>query len=606
MASIRILDPIVASRIAAGEVVERPASVLRELLDNSIDAGATKISVYLEQGGIKNLNVTDNGSGMSEEDLLLSCESHATSKVRTLEDLFSLKTLGFRGEALSSISSCSKLTIDSNSKRIVVDNGEKSSILPGSTDKGTSVSMEDLFENIPARKIHLKRPQSEAAECKKVFIEKALGFPEIEFLFFNEGSLVLHLPKADRQSRCVQIMKQDKAFMPAQVLEMSYEGDNEKLYAISSDPSCHRRDRAQIKIFVNNRIIDSYQLVLAVTNAYSAALPGGAFPYFYLFIEDNPALVDFNIHPAKRECKLRNQSQIYGAITNMIRNALIQKPRQEVRQEPLFPKEPVAWPDSQPATERLSQPTSKPDSKPYSQSSAWRPSQPQSSSSVSEKPSRPYSPSAKPFDPSWFENARTILAKDDKKRSASEVSTTKVVPTYRYIGQLFNTFLLVELDDKVLFIDQHALHERLLYDEIKSLKDVQRLIVPYEFEVDRSVDDFLQQNSMIYADFGIELTRKEPLLWEMASMPAACRKNEEKIVSFIREQTGDIESAQKGLFAIIACHAAIKAGDELDSYTAKSLVEKCFELDRMVCPHGREFSFSITKEELFKKVGRIV
>jgi len=592
MASIRILDPIVASRIAAGEVVERPASVLRELLDNSIDAGATKVSVYMDQGGIKNLTVTDNGSGMSEEDLLLACESHATSKVKTLEDLFNLKTLGFRGEALSSIGSCSKLTIDSNSKRIVVDNGHKSSILPGSIDKGTSVSMEDLFENIPARKLFLRRPQSEAADCKKTFIEKALGFPEIEFLLFNEGTLVLHLPKADRQSRCVQIMKLDKAFMPAQILEMSYEGDNEKLYAISSDPSCHRRDRTQIKIFVNNRVIDSYQFVQAITSAYSAALPGGAFPYFYLFIEDNPALVDFNIHPTKRECKLRNQSQIYGAITNMIRNALIRKPEPQPKQEQLFtptqaPQRQTFWESD---TER--KPT-------------WTP-QPKASETVSEKPSKPYTPSAKPFDPSWFENAKTILAKDEKKRAVSEVSTTKIVHEHRYIGQLFNTFLLVEFEDKVLFIDQHALHERLLYDEIKSLKDVQRLIVPYEFEVERSVDDFLQKNSMIYADFGIELTRKEPLLWEMASMPAACRKNEEKIVSFIREQTGDIESVQKGLFAIIACHAAIKAGDELDSYTANSLVEKCFELDRMVCPHGREFSFSISKEELFKKVGRIV
>ena len=159
MASIRILDPIVASRIAAGEVVERPASVLRELLDNSIDAGATKISVYLEQGGIKNLTVTDNGSGMSEEDLLLSCESHATSKVRTLEDLFSLKTLGFRGEALSSISSCSKLTIDSNSKRIVVDNGEKSSILPGSrfASKAASVTPELYKPNV--RRTRMARAQ---------------------------------------------------------------------------------------------------------------------------------------------------------------------------------------------------------------------------------------------------------------------------------------------------------------------------------------------------------------------------------------------------------------------------------------------------------------
>ena len=130
--------------------------------------------------------------------------------------------------------------------------------------------------------------------------------------------------------------------------------------------------------------------------------------------------------------------------------------------------------------------------------------------------------------------------------------------------------------------------------------------MPYEFEVDRSVDDYLMQNSAVYSDFGIELTRREPLLWEMASMPAACRDNEEKIVSFIRTQTGDIESVQKGLFAIIACHAAIKAGDDLDQHTARSLVDKCFSLDRMVCPHGREFSFSISKEELYRKVGRIV
>ena len=595
--AIRRLDPIVASRIAAGEVVERPASVLRELLDNSIDAGAAKISVYLEAGGTKSLTVTDDGTGMSAEDLVLACESHATSKVSTLDDLFNLKTLGFRGEALSSIAACSKLTIDSNSNRITVDNGVQSDIVPGSVGKGTTVCMEDIFENIPARKLFLKRPQSEAAECRKTFLEKALGFPETEFLLFSDGELKLHLPKADRQTRCVQVMKLDKAFMPAKILEMSYEGDNANLYAVSSDPSCHRRDRTQIKIFVNNRIVDNYQFVQAVTSAYSAALPGGAFPYFYLFIQDNPSLVDFNIHPTKRECKLRNQSQIYGAVTNMIRNALTAKaPKTETpRQENLF-RQPEAVYQIPGET------------------------QPQA---VSERPRKPYSPSqatSKPFDPSWFDNARTILSKAapqpktepqtqpkaEPRRAVSEVSTTKIVKEHRYIGQLFNTFLLVETADEVLFIDQHALHERLLYDEIRSLKDVQRLIVPYEFEVDISVDEYLQQNSMVYADFGIELTRKEPLLWEMASMPAACRKNEEKIVSYIQNQTGDMESVQKGLFAIIACHSAIKAGDELDRYTANSLVEKCFELDRMVCPHGREFTFRISKEELYKKVGRLV
>ena len=582
MAAIRQLDPIVASRIAAGEVVERPSSVLRELLDNSIDAKASKVSVYIEEGGIKSLTVVDDGTGMDADDLLLACESHATSKVRTLDDLFNLRTLGFRGEALSSIAACSELTINSNGNRITVDNGVKGPVVPGSIPKGTSVCMKDLFENIPARKLFLRRPQTEAAECRKTFLEKALGFEDVEFLFFSDGELKLHFERTDKKNRCVQIFALDKSFMPAQVLEMSYKGENENLWAICSDPSCHRRDRTQIRILVNNRIIDSYQFVQAVTNAYSAALPGGSFPYFDLFIEANPALVDFNIHPTKRECKLRNQSQIYGAITSMIRNALVHKQPETVETPSLL------WTSAErpakPYTPAPAAPAAPAPVKPVSESKAPR-------------------SSSKPFDPSWFESAKAIL---NKKENKAEVTTTKIVPEYRYIGQVFNTFLLVEQEDRLLFIDQHALHERLLYDEIRSLKDVQRLIVPYSFEVERSVDDFLQKNSVLYSDFGIELTRKADLLWEMASIPAACRKNEEEIADYIRNRTGDIESAQKGLFAIIACHAAIKAGDALDTVTAASLVKRCFELDRMVCPHGRDFTFAISKEELYKQVGRIV
>ena len=589
MASIRQLDPIVASRIAAGEVVERPASVLRELLDNSIDAGATKISVYIEEGGIKSLTVIDNGSGMSAEDLVMACKSHATSKVSTLEDLFNLRTLGFRGEALSSISACSRLTISSNGNSITVDNGQQHDVVPGGVAQGTSVCMEDLFENIPARRQFLKRPQSEATECRRTFMEKALGFEGIEFLFFTDGTLVLHYERSDRKTRAVRIMSEDRSFMPAGILEMSWQGDNGSLYAVCSDPSCYRRDRGQIKILVNNRIIDSYQFVQAITSAYSAALPGGAFPYFYLFIEDNPSLVDFNIHPSKRECKLRNQSQIYGAVTTMIRQALLNKTyrpdaRQSMPQTTLFG-----------STESTHQ----------AEQTAERPSRPYSAAPVTDHKPKAQAQS-KPFDPSWFDNAKAILAKKEQKQPVAEVSTTKIIPQYRYIGQVFNTFLLVETEDSLMFIDQHALHERLLYDEIRSQKDVQRLMVPYRFEVERSVDDFLMQGSVLYSDFGIELTRVEPLLWEMASIPAACRKNEQEIVSFIQKQTGDIESIQKGLFAIIACHAAIKAGDELDAVTAKELVKRCFELDRMVCPHGRAFTFSVSREESYRKVGRLV
>lgn len=629
---IRQLDPIVASRIAAGEVVERPSSVLRELIDNSIDAGASKISAYVDQGGIKSLTVVDNGCGMAKEDLPLACISHATSKISTLDDLFNLRTLGFRGEALSSIAACSLLTIDSNGNRIIVDNGHQSDILPGSVSQGTSVRMENLFEMIPARKLFLRRPQTEATECRKVFLEKALGFEKVEFLFFVDGELKIHLASAAKQKRCVDVMSMDKAFMPAQVLEMDYSCDNASLYAVSSDPSCYKRDRTQVKVFVNGRVIDSFALVQAVTNAYSAALPGGAFPFFYLFIEDNPSLVDFNIHPAKRECKIRNQSQIYGCVTAMIRNALLhgvfsngtasldEQPEPPTLLDPQ-PEEPAAKLSFEDVHIESAQ--SAKDEPPFKYG-ADTGSLEFSHHAVS-KPTAAARPEAKPFNPSWFENARAIMdasrqAQRQKEDGPKESGYGKALSScetlgkkqatqqsnYKYIGQLFDTFLLVELGDRLLFIDQHAAHERILYDEIVAQKDVQRLIVPYQFETDRSADDFLLENSIIYADFGVELTRVEPMLWEMSTIPAVCRKNEADIATYIQNTTGDVDSARKGLFAIMACHAAIKAGDPLDSVTAKALVDKAFKLDAMVCPHGRSFTFEMSKEELYRKVGRIV
>lgn len=629
---IRQLDPIVASRIAAGEVVERPSSVLRELIDNSIDAGASKISVYVDQGGIRSLTVVDNGCGMAKEDLPLACISHATSKINTLDDLFNLRTLGFRGEALSSIAACSLLTIDSNGNRIIVDNGHQSDILPGSVSQGTSVRMENLFELIPARKLFLRRPQTEATECRKVFLEKALGFNEVEFLFFVDGELKIHLASAAKQKRCVDVMSMDKAFMPAQVLEMDYSCDNASLYAVASDPSCYKRDRTQVKVFVNGRVIDSFALVQAVTNAYSAALPGGAFPFFYLFIEDNPSLVDFNIHPAKRECKIRNQSQIYGCVTAMIRNALLHgvfsndSASLDEQPEPptLLDSSNLDSTDSSSTqAESTTKAISASENPPFKYGATPRPSE--APLHVSEpKPTTAAKPEAKPFNPSWFENAKAIMDASrqaqrqqslDSKTSGYERNSSCAVSgqkqatpsaDYRYIGQLFDTFLLVELGDRLLFIDQHAAHERILYDEIVAQKDVQRLIVPYQFETDRSADDFLLENSIIYADFGVELTRVEPMLWEMSTIPAVCRKNEADIAAYIQNTTGDVDSARKGLFAIMACHAAIKAGDPLDSVTAKALVDKAFKLDAMVCPHGRSFTFEMSKEELYRKVGRIV
>ncbi|MCR4676418.1 MAG: DNA mismatch repair endonuclease MutL [Sphaerochaetaceae bacterium] len=588
---IKRLDSVVASRIAAGEVVDKPSSVLRELLDNAIDSGASKISVYIEEGGIKSIRVIDNGSGIAKEDLRMAFERHCTSKIETLDDLFALRSLGFRGEALSSIASCSILTIDSSGSSLTCNNGIMGEIRPGSVTEGTSVVMEELFENIPARKQFLRRASTEAADCKKVFLEKALGFEAVEMLMFVDGVLFIRLQSQSRKERVQAVFSLDRSFIRSETVELVREAEPVKLHIVCSTPECYKRDRTQIKILVNRRIIDSYQLVQAITNAYSAALPGGAFPFFCLYIEDSPTLVDFNIHPSKRECKIRNQSSVYGLITNTIRDWLYN--RSENTYKGVMEKQEAVF-------ESLDFGEKKQNFQP-----SFKPKFP-SSTARTQNPIPSFNP-----DPKWFEAAKQVLGKKEdppkvKVEAPVEVKEQKEERTWRYIGQVFNTFLVVETGEDLLFIDQHAAHERILYDEIRALRDVQPLIIPYSFDTDRSTDDFLLENSFIYQEFGVELVRNKPMQWEIITLPAVCRKNEDEIAKYITSATGDIESARKGLFAVIACHAAIKAGDVMDPISARALVEKVFKLDQMLCPHGRSFTFRITREELYKAVGRIV
>ena len=569
--SIEILDPIVASRIAAGEVVERPASALRELLDNAIDSGADKITVWLEEGGIKSMVVSDNGSGIPSSEIALAFKSHATSKIKTLDDLYRLSSLGFRGEALCSIAAVSRLTIQSDSMQMTCDNGVQGPLVPGSVRQGTTVTMEDLFENLPARKQFLRRASSEANDCKKVFIEKALGFENIEFMLFNDGKQELRFPAESRLERCKRAMGINA------VTEMSMYEDPVRLYAVAGLPTEYRRDRTHVRIFVNNRVVDSYQLVQAVTSSYSVALPGGVFPYFYLFIENSPSLTDFNIHPSKRECKLRNGSTVYGMVTRMIRDSLLQRSRVETQtivhpekvQKPLFTSQ-----TSQDEQIRR---------KPQKDTAIY-------AASRDEK-----------FQASWLESAKRIFGEENARPVKVVEKKTR---TWTYLGQVFKTFLLVENGENLLIIDQHAAHERILYEELKNNPDIQKLIVPFGFETDPDVDAFLNENAFIYQDMGITLVRKEPMVWEIVSIPAACRKTEDKIASYIKTACGDVENVKKGLFAVIACHSAIKAGDIVDAATATALIEKVFELDAMLCPHGRSFTWVISHKELNHQVGR--
>ncbi|MDC7245477.1 MAG: DNA mismatch repair endonuclease MutL [Sphaerochaetaceae bacterium] len=567
---IQILDPLVAQRIAAGEVIDRPASIVRELIDNSIDAHSSSITVELTDGGIEKIIVVDDGIGIREEDLPLCAQSHATSKVSSLEDLQHLATMGFRGEALYSIAAGATLSISSTSSgslgsTVVVDNGKIEEIKPGGPAKGTVITVKQLFAHIPARRMFLKQPSSEARMCKVAMIEKAAAFPHISFSMFHNGKETLHLPPATSKQRILDILKNDRSIVPSEMIEMRLQGKSFSLYAVASRESTYRTDRSQIKIYVNNRIVDEYSMVQAITYGYDPFLPGGGFPYCYLFIQDDPKLVDFNIHPAKREVKLRNKAEIHHEVVLMVKENL-QSYHQSSFASPFdLPRQsPQLFSDI------------RPDAK------------------VSERPS-----------PDWFEKAKELFQKEE----AEPVSIQREVDTFRfrYIGQLFKVFLIVEKEESLYLIDQHAAHERILYDSMKIIEGSQPLMIPYEFEVERSIDHFLSDHSIWYEQFGIRLERTGDLQWAITAMIPHYKSMENEVVQAIQNYEGNnIDDLQKTLFSTAACKKAIKAGDPIDPSSAEELIKKVFELEYPVCPHGRNFVVEITREDLYSAVGRLV
>ena len=591
--TIHILDPIVAQRIAAGEVIERPASIVRELVDNSIDAGATHISVELVDGGIESLRVVDNGCGIPSVDLPLCAHSHATSKVTELEDLETLHTMGFRGEALYSIAAGAKLTISSTvhdemGAHIVFDNGKMGEVLPGGPHVGTVIEVKNLFAHIPARRMFLKTGVSEARIAKVALIEKALSFPNIHFQMYHKGSITLDLPITTPKGRVLDVLINNKEIVPSQMIEMTLAAESFSLYAVTSKEETYRNDRKYIKIFVNNRIVDEFALTQAVTYGYDPFLPGGAFPYTYLFITVDPSLVDFNIHPAKREVKLRNKAEIHHSLVSMIKQFLN---REHTSTTKMLVKGALIQSSMYDEYKTYSTPTHEGQS---GVSNVAR-------SSMYQK---------NEIEPTWFARAKDVLDKhheNKEKTFKEEPDKEQFQDNFRYLGQLFSLFLLVEKGSSFYLIDQHAAHERILYDELKSQKGTQPLMIPIDFEVERSIDNFLIHNSSWYDEFGIHIERKGDLEWILLSIVPHYKSIEMDIINSIQGfGGGNIEELHKLLYANIACKAAIKDGDRIDDDSAVSLIKRVFSLTYPVCPHGRNFVVEITKEQLFESVNRIV
>jgi len=590
MGSIKILEKYVALKIAAGEVIDRPASVLRELLDNSIDAGSSEISVYIESAGMKEIRIIDNGAGMDEEDLKLSVMQHATSKIETVEDLFNIHTLGFRGEALSSIAASSRLEIttaqnnSSMGNMLKTDSSGEVTIATSASRKGTTISVKDLFYAIPARKQFLKNPSAETNLCKNIFFEKAAAKPDITFKLYIDGVLVQMLGVTTLRERifeCYNSAFRDKVFL-YETEETDY--GKYTIKGVAADPAIYRNDRKYIHIYLNGRRIHDYSLIQAVIYGYSEFMPGGHFPLAFIFIKNDPALVDFNIHPAKKEAKIKNIQQIHHSITDTLKKTIRNNsPAANIKSETFFP-------NNIPGN-NVSRSFAKPEQQDFT-------------NMVYDKSYTIYR-SDKPLKGVLPEIERSIPAGSTTLNpSDTFLSPQEEAETVKYLGQLFNIFLLCEKNDSLYVIDQHAAHEKSIYESLISKKpEVQKLLVPLYLPENMTLTPKVIDD---YKNTGIIIEQDDTGNYFIDSLPDILSNIKNDIIAVISESPGNIDEVQKKLFSTAACKKAIKGGEILSDMEAKAIIETAFSLKSPYCPHGRPIWKRIMKSELLEQINRIL
>ena len=635
MGRIRVLDKAVSNMIAAGEVVERPASVVKELLENAMDAGAKHIVVEIKAGGISYIRVADDGYGMSREDAETCLVRHATSKIFTAEDLEGIETLGFRGEALASIAAVSRLEIYTRAQgedlgtHLSADCGEEVELSDAGCPVGTTVIVRDLFCSTPARMKFLKKDFTEAGYIADILNRLALSHPDISFKFINNGKEALFTSGDGDLSACVYAVygkEMKEAMRPVSFCE-----DEVAVSGLVASGLIARPNRNMQNFFINGRYVKSAMLAHAVEEAYKNEIMVGKFPACVLSLSVNPKMVDINVHPTKLEVKFADEKQMYHCVYWAVKNALTQETRiPEVQTPPktsVFPavveKPKVAEPirvEAKPAP-KIPEET-KPEMKPMKKPSfsmreptagVWPipelipPELPKTEEKIAE--------------PITNEEAEIILFEEKKETVQPEresEETKDEAPVYQICGQVFDTYIIVEKDGEMLLVDQHAAHERLRYEELLSQyrnRSIvsQTMLIPavvnlsaQEMATYREYRETLDALGFETEEFGkqsvaIRMTPEElaerdlgELLLEILTMIANSRKNiSEDLVS-------------RMLYSI-ACKGAIKANHRLHEEEMKALLDAVFSLSGInTCPHGRPITISFTKTFIEKQFKRIV
>ncbi|MDR2433952.1 MAG: DNA mismatch repair endonuclease MutL [Treponema sp.] len=595
---IKLLPPEEVRRIAAGEVIDRPAALIREFLDNAIDAGAANIEVTVEGGGAKKAEVVDDGEGMGREDLECCWLTHATSKIRSLDDLSRAETLGFRGEALAAAAAVSRLEIVSSADgreawRLEVGPGEQ---YPPRLErvrrtKGSSVRSLNLYDIIPARKRFLKREGSEAALCRQAFIDKALAFPEISFRFTQDGRPVHFFPvAASKKERFAAALldAREGAFLH----EIHSGGAGFSADIVIGGPELCRSDRRMLYVFTNGRRIQDYSLTQALEYGTQGWFPNGTHPVGAVYVDIDPALADFNIHPAKREARFRDPGAIHHAVSSTLRDFCrrLGLKHGESRREADFPGDTgetgafrggASLFGGGAAFEGRASPA------------ACRTGATAAMETLLEKP-----PAFSPLP-----GRADYGAASEAAFEAAEAPPLYSEP--RYAGRVFCLFILVEWGNKLFIIDQHAAHERILYNRfLASPIPKQELLAPLPFTTESEEEDrFLEARRGELAALGVEI-KKDGDAWRIEALPALWRLDDGETVRQILDLRKAGENMTERWAATLCCHQAVRDGDYLDDASAFALAKEALALPDPRCPHGRPIWTEITREALFKAVRR--
>ena len=570
---IKVLDPLIASKIAAGEVIERPSSVIKELVENSIDANSTTIEIEIINGGMDLIKIIDNGEGITKEDLPLAIKRHATSKIDTIDDLSYLTSMGFRGEALASIAAVSQMELSSKplqspaGSNIQVENSTILTEKPVSMINGTSIIVNNLFYNLPARKKFMSTQKSESNRILRLINHFGVTHPEIRFkLIIDEKQKINTIGNGELIHTIAKILSQNLA---NELIPVDFTDNDFKISGYISPPHISRTNRSNILYSVNKRIVKDKLITMALEQAYRGFLTVGRFPITVLDLSTNPSKVDINVHPRKDEVRFMNENEVFSFIQRSVRETLVEK-------------HPV--PNTFNSTYDTSYPLNSPTIK----------------NLFTEKPT----------DYNQIDPTKQKFFDFDNNNRQNTIQNTNF-PILRAIGQIDSTYIIAEGENGMYILDQHACHEKINYEKIiesigSNMMDMQLLMEPYLIDISTLKTKFLTKKLESLNANGVSIDQLDDQTIILKGVPATIsntKLNEfiKDIESFIENEL-DIDDALGTMSAIaasIACHSSIRAGDTIDINEMNLLLrglENCIE--PFHCPHGRPTIQNINIQQL--------